>query len=154
MEMNDLDRLVAIEAIRSLQSRFVRYIDSKDWLGLAQLFVAEGTFILYGVDGKAQRVMVGGEQIRTDLSSIVGLGTSVHHLFSYEIDIQSPAAAHGIWAMEDRIESTRAQNPAPGIPGFKTLHGLGHYHVDYRKVEGAWLIAHQKLYRTRLYVTR
>jgi hypothetical protein len=154
MGMNDVDRLVAIEAIRSLQSRFVRYIDCKDWLGLSRLFVAEGSFILYGVDGKPQATLTGGEQIRTELTRIVGCGTTIHHLFSYEIDIKSPTAAHGIWAMEDLIDRTRDWQSARAILDFKTLHGLGHYHVDYRKDDGTWLIASQKLYRTRLYVTR
>lgn len=29
--MNDLERLVAIEGLRSLQARYVRYADAGDW---------------------------------------------------------------------------------------------------------------------------
>ncbi|MGK9171583.1 nuclear transport factor 2 family protein [Inquilinus limosus] len=51
--MTDLERLVAIEAIRSLQSRYVRLADGKDWGALARLFLPRGTFVVY--DLKAGR---------------------------------------------------------------------------------------------------
>jgi len=37
--MTDLERLIAIEDIRALQSRYVRYADLKDWQALAGLFL-------------------------------------------------------------------------------------------------------------------
>ncbi|HMN47132.1 MAG TPA: nuclear transport factor 2 family protein [Povalibacter sp.] len=150
--MTDLEKLVAIEAIRNLQSRYVRLADSKDWLGLAHLFLPQGSFVPYGVDGKPQVAMLGREQICRMLSDAVGAGTAIHHLFSYEIEIRSPTRAHGIWAMEDWVDRSRDHGTAAAP--FKTLHGLGHYHVDYEKVDDAWFIANQKLYRTRLELTR
>lgn len=31
----------------------------------------------------------------------------------------------------------------------ESLHGWGHYHEEYRKVDGVWLISHRKLTRLR-----
>lgn len=152
--MTDLENLVAIEAIRNLQSRYVRVADSKDWIALGNLFLPEGCFIPYGLDGKPQVTMLGREQISSMLADAVGAGIAIHHLFSYEIEIRSPTRAHGIWAMEDWIDRTRDYSATATVPQFRTLHGLGHYHVDYQKVDGTWFIANQKLYRTRLELTR
>ena len=58
-----------------------------------------------------------------------------------------PDTARGIWAMEDLIfHDTSAE---PGAP-FALMHGYGHYHETYRKVEGHWRIA--TLDQTRLRV--
>lgn len=54
--------------------------------------------------------------------------------------------------MEDWIDRTRDSGLAADAP-FKTLHGMGHYHVAYQKIDGEWLIADQKLYRTTLEIT-
>jgi hypothetical protein len=151
--MTDLERLVAIESIRNLQSRYVRLADSKDWLGLANLFLPDGSFIPYGLDGKPQLTMLGRAQIAEEVSLSVGAGTAIHHLFSYEIEIRSATQAHGIWAMEDRVDRTRDHASSGSALPFRTLHGLGHYHVDYQKVDGTWFIANQKLFRTRLELT-
>lgn len=39
---------------------------------------------------------------------MVGSGTALHHLHSGEVDIDSPIAARGLWAMEDRIDRSKA----------------------------------------------
>jgi hypothetical protein len=148
--MTDLERLIAVEAIRSLQSRYVRYADAKDWAALADLFLATGSFIPYGMDGQPQAMMVGREQIRATISAAVGGGTAIHHLFSYEIELRSPSDAHGIWAMEDWIDRSNDESAIGTAAPFRTLHGLGHYHVDYEKVDGTWFIARQTLHRTKL----
>jgi hypothetical protein len=148
--MTDLERLVAIEDIRTLQSRYVRYADLKDWQALVGLFLPDAVFTPYDVEGKPQVVMTGRDGIAKRVSSSVGSGTALHHLLSYEIEIKSPTRAHGIWAMEDWIDRSSEKVPAAQ---FKTMHGCGHYRTDYEKVDGRWLIAGQELHRVKLEFT-
>jgi SnoaL-like domain len=153
MAMTDLDRLVAIEALRSLQSRYVRYADSKNWQALADLFLPSGTFIACGMDGEPMATLVGCEQIRTVIAASVGAGTATHHLFSYEIDLRSLTDAYGIWAMEDWVDRSDDDSVAEVVGAFRTLHGMGHYHVEYKMVNGEWFISYQTLCRTKLEIT-
>jgi hypothetical protein len=148
--MTDLERLIAIEDIRNLQSRYVRYADLKDWRALVGLFLPGASFTPYDVEGKPQIVMTGREQIAERVSTSVGAGTALHHLFSYEIDIDSPTRARGVWAMEDWLDRTNNDSSTGAAGSFKTMHGCGHYHVAYEKIDGAWFIADLKLHRVKL----
>ena len=151
--MTDLERLLAIEEIRTLQSRYVRYADNKDWAALVGVFRPDASFTPYDVDGNPLLVMKGRDDIADRVSTSVGRGTVLHHLFSYEIDIQSPTRAHGVWAMEDWIDRSNDDSSTGAVAPFKTMHGSGHYHVDYEKVDGAWLITDLKLSRIKLEFT-
>lgn len=104
--MTDLERLVAIEEIRTLQSRYVRYADTKNWQALAGLFLPGASFIPHDINGKPQVTMTGREEIASTINASVGGGTALHHLFSYEIDIETPTRARGVWAMEDWLDRT------------------------------------------------
>ena len=99
--MTDLKRLMAIEEIRALQSRYLRYADLKDWQARVGLFLPDAAFTPYDAEGSPQVVMTGRDQIAKRVSASVGKGTALHHLLSYEIEVESPTRAHGIWAMED-----------------------------------------------------
>jgi Zn-finger nucleic acid-binding protein len=148
--MTDLERLVAIEDIRNLQSRYVRYADLKDWQALAGLFLPGASFIPYGMDGAPVATMTGRDEIANTISASVGAGSALHHLFSYEIEIDSPTKARGVWAMEDWLDRTNDNSSTGAIASFKTMHGSGHYHAVYEKVDGAWFIADLKQTRTKL----
>ncbi|WP_121712109.1 nuclear transport factor 2 family protein [Streptomyces sp. E5N91] len=53
--------------------------------------------------------------------------------------------------MEDLVFHDRTLHPeAP----FDSMHGFGHYHDDYRRTEGGWLIASSELTRLRLDIVR
>lgn len=51
----------------------------------------------------------------------------------------SATTATGIWALEDTVDLT----PAIG------MHGAGHYHETYVKIDGQWRIKSSKLTRLR-----
>jgi hypothetical protein len=149
--MNTLERLSAIEEIRSLQARYVRLADSKDWAGLGRLFLPDGSFIACDTAGMPQHVMKGAAEIASQIRASVGEGTVLHHLFSYEIDFPSPGQAHGVWAMEDWIDRSQDATVAPGA--FRTMHGAGHYHIDYAYIDTSWSIAALTLARIKLEFT-
>jgi hypothetical protein len=55
--------------------------------------------------------------------------------------------------MEDWVDRSDDDSVAEVAGAFRTLHGMGHYHVDYKKVNGEWFISYQTLCRTRLEIT-
>ena len=58
-----------------------------------------------------------------------------------EISFTSPTTAQGIWAMEDIL-----QDPVTGI---NVVHGFGHYHETYQRIDGKWYIKTLQLTRLR-----
>ena len=144
--MTELEGLLVKEQIRTLQARYVRLADSKDWHALSGLFDESATFTAYDVAGKVVAVMTGRREISSGIDAGVGSATVLHRLFSYEIEVQSDSKAHGIWSMEDWIDHQSGTEP----PAFRTMRGYGHYHVDYRRMDGVWRIACLDLRRTRV----
>ena len=69
--------------------------------------------------------------------------TSVHHVFSHELELQSDTEASGIWCMEDRLWWLQAEQP-------HWLHGFGYYHERYRFEGGLWKFCYRRLERTKV----
>lgn len=151
--LTDLDRLVAIDALRDLQSRYARLADARDWHALADLFVPDGSFIPLLPSGEPQATMTGRDEIVRTIAAGIGAGKATHHLFSFEIAFEGPDRATGVWSMEDWIDRSDDPDWTPAAP-FRTLHGRGHYHVAYEKRDGRWFIARQVLHRALLEIAR
>lgn len=139
-----------IEAIRQLKARYFRYMDTKDWASYHAVFTEDVVFDVRGgmeatpADPRYADPPVTGADaavafIRNGLESLV----SAHQGFTPEIELTGPDTARGIWAMTDVLRA------GPGAQ-FRTARGYGHYHEEYRKVDGAWKIARLRL--TRLLV--
>ncbi|ROO87754.1 SnoaL-like protein [Actinocorallia herbida] len=136
----DLDR------IRELRARYARYADTKRWEEVAGLFTDDAVMRFRGVDGGLLNEVTAAEFAKT-IGARVGAGQPVHHLFTHEITFTSDTTAEGVWAMEDLIFHDREAHPeAP----FSFMHGFGHYHDTYRKVDGRWRISGCELTRLRL----
>jgi SnoaL-like domain len=153
--MSDIEVLRAVEEIRRLEARYARYADEKRWADLAGLFTADGTFTPQDAHGKPLAVMSGRQEIRDSLTAaMAGDVTPIHMLLTSEIEIESPTAAHAIWAMADLV--FRNDDPATdahetvNVPPFRTMRGWGHYHVDYLKRDGEWYFSKRVQTRTRL----
>ncbi len=148
--MTDLDRLVAIEEIRQLKARYFRSMDTKDWAGLESVFAPDAELDMQGEAADkskaAEGLVVGGANVAAFIRNAVIDLLTVHHGHMPEIEITSPTTAKGIWAMEDLLRW-------PEGASVKTLHGFGHYHETYRKVDGAWRIQTSRLSRLRLDIT-
>ena len=115
-----------IEAIRQLKARYFRLMDTKDWDGLAQVFADDVTIDVTGEGGGVTHSVA--EYIPFLRANIEALIT-VHHGHMPEIDVTSPTTATGIWALEDQLWWPE------GGP-LKHMHGFGHYHETYEKVDG------------------
>lgn len=151
--MDTHERLATVEDLRRLMARYVRYADHQRWQDLADLFTPDGTFTPYKPDGSVWLRMEGREQIVATVGASGGPGVVlVHHLFSDEIDVDSPTTAHGVWAMEDIV--TRPEDaPASEAVSFTGMHGYGHYHARFVRTGGSWRIAELKQTRIRLDLT-
>lgn len=141
--MDTLQRLAEIEALRRMKAAYFRLYDTKDWDGwLAQLtpdatLTAEPHTIWE--PGAPPLALAGREAIGEYLVRMGPHRNTVHHGHTHEIDLVSATEATGIWAMEDIIEYAD-----------RRLHGHGHYHEAYRKVDGQWRFASIHLKRLRL----
>ncbi len=141
--MDDVTRLTEIESIKQLKARYFRFLDTKDWDAWQGVFTGEARMDVSDEAGDAGRVQGAAaivEFVRGNLSELV----TCHHGHMPEIEITSPTSASGIWAMEDLLQW-------PLVDGARTsLHGWGHYHETYVKLDDGWHIDTLKLTRLRV----
>jgi hypothetical protein len=143
--MDAAQQLLEIEKIRRLKARYWRCMDTKDWDGFGAVFTEDATLLFdtdvstLGRDGKPHPLISTRQGIRDFVADWGRYATTVHQGHTSEIDILSETEARGIWSMEDIVEHPDT-----------IMHGHGHYHETYRKVDGAWLIATVHLTRLRV----
>lgn len=142
---NALDRLLAHNEILELKARYCRYIDTKQWAALRDLFSPQARFEGFGSapDGcDADRFVQGVSQ---RLSNAV----SIHHCHMPEIVFLDRDTARGVWAMADHLEWPEpiALREAPDACGFV---GYGHYEEEYRRIDGRWYMHFLRLTRLRV----
>ncbi|MEV3965269.1 nuclear transport factor 2 family protein [Nocardia sp. NPDC050193] len=122
------------EALRALKARYFRLMDSKDWAGFRALFCDD---VVIDLSESGGEVITGADEFLTFLTDRIGDALTIHHGHSPEIDVLSETTAQGIWALEDRLS----------WPDGTRVHGFGHYHETYAKIDGEWRIRTQRLTR-------
>ena len=128
-----------VEAIKQLKARYFRLMDTKDWDGMAQVFAPDVQIDMTGEDGTVHTSVADFmPYLRQNIADVI----TVHHGHMPEITLLSETTARGIWAMEDKLWWPE------GSP-LVHLHGYGHYHETYEKVDGQWRIKTLKLTRLR-----
>lgn len=154
-----VEQLLAIEEIKRTFAGRLRCMDTKDWGKYASFHTDDVVSDSWRSDGAAQpkgntaqpkedsAAQVTGAAALTDAIRRTLDGdtpvTSVHHGHTPEIELTSDETAHGVWAMEDRLWWSRGDTT-------EWLHGYGHYHEEYRKAGGRWLISYRALTRLRV----
>jgi len=145
--MDLAQRLDAIEEIKQLKARYFRCLDTKDWDGFADVFASDARMDMSGeLRGRSrpsEGITTGSQEIAAFVRRMVGDVTTVHHGHTPEIDVTSPTTATGIWAMENRLRW-------PDGDPLRAMHGYGHYHDAYEKVQGQWRIRSTTLTRLRV----
>ena len=131
-----LAQLADIEAIKQLKARYFRCMDSRDWSGLANCFIADLSADFRGAPGD---LVEGRDNYMAYLQAALENAQTVHHGHTPEIELVGDNEATGVWAMYDLVDM-------PGI----MLRGWGHYHERYRKEKGNWYICALRLTRLRL----
>jgi hypothetical protein len=126
-----------IEAIKQLKARYFRTMDVKDWGAMRQQFCDD---IRMDSSESGGEVLSGADDCIAFLQSAIGDVITVHHGHMPEIELTSATEARGIWSMEDMLR----------WPDGRELHGYGHYHETYEKIDGCWRIKTLKLTRLRM----
>jgi hypothetical protein len=150
------EQLIAIEEIKKLFAGRLRCMDTKDWDHYGDFHTEDIMSDSWRglpndkrpvTDGK--NVVVGRQRLTATIRALLDGPvriTSVHHGHTPEIVLTSDTTARGVWAMEDRLWWTNGDRE-------HSLHGYGHYHEEYRKVDGRWLISARRLTRLRVQST-
>jgi len=126
-----------VEAIRQLTARYFRTMDTKDWDGMRRVFTDD---VVVDTSSSGGGVVEGADEFMTFLRGVIGDVVTVHHGHMPEIEVTSATTATGIWAMEDMLR----------WPNGAEMHGYGHYHETYEKVDGQWRIKSTTLTRLRV----
>ena len=129
--MNDFEK------IKKLKARYFHALDTKDWNAFCDVFTEDFTSDTTGSGGK---VINGADNFVSYLKETLSSNATVHHGHMPEIELTSSDTAIGIWAMEDLVR----------FLGCIDMHGYGHYHEEYKKVDGQWRISYSKLTRLRV----
>lgn len=130
--MTKTEQLVEIEAIKQLKARYFRFMDVRDWDGLAATLAQDVDFDhpTIGRHHGAAAVMAA---LKQRLQSLV---FTVHHGSMPEIVIQSATSASGIWSLHSCVMS--AATPRP-------LQGYGRYFDTYERSANGWQIKSLRL---------
>lgn len=146
--------LLAIEEIKQVFATRLRVMDTRQWHLYADLHTDDVVSETWGglpndkqpvTEETANRV-VGKELLADTIRQLLDgpvRVTTVHQAHTPEITLTSATTASGIWAMEDHLwwlDGTEEVH----------LHGYGHYHEEYRRVDGRWLISYRSLTRLRV----
>jgi hypothetical protein len=140
--MNAREHLQDIEEITTLKASYIRFGDTKRWDDLAVLLTDDFAALFeiaprFSKD-QPRRADISGRDlfIKTWASALVGVVT-MHTVFLPEITLVSPTAANGLWGMHDLVKMPNC-----------VFEGWGHYHDQYIKEHGAWMIKASRVTRT------
>lgn len=138
-----IQRLLDIEALKTLKATYWRCWDTKDFEGWLSLFVDDATLLVDmsvqpDPGGMVQMLIEGKQRLRETVCVNNRYTVTVHHGHAPEFEFLSATEAKGIWPMEDIVEREAL-----------TLFGRGHYRETYRKIDGAWKFTSIHLTRLR-----
>lgn len=163
--MTEIERLAAIQEIRSLKARHFQSLDGKDWVAYKAVFTPDAVVDLREacraadpitgesrIYGKAELIAdvdssdwlaTGPDAIVTKTAALLASLCTVHRGYMPRIAVDSWNIASGVWGMEDLIRF-------PADSPIEEIHGFGHYHETYARVDGRWLIKKTRLTRLRI----
>jgi hypothetical protein len=142
LSMDDTAKLLAIEQIKIVKARYFRFVDTKDWAGLRNLFCEHATLHYTDSDQGPMPLEAAMKFVVAALDDAI----SMHHGHMPEIEVHSDDRAVAIFAMEDQVYWPENSTNALGI---LKMHGAGHYHDTFERHDGRWRIASLKLTRLR-----
>lgn len=144
--MSILEEMAEKEAIKELKARYFRHLDTKNWQEWREVFTddvkvrVDLTASKRGEQGLAAPTPAGADAFVALMKERLAGYVTVHHGHTPEIALTGPDTATGVWAMADVVQPSRSD---------RVMRGYGHYHEEYRKVDGAWRIASLYLKRSR-----
>ena len=140
--MDAVERLVALEDLKQLKAKYWYALDHQNWeMWRDEVWAPDAE-----LDVAAERQHKVGprdaliEWVKERFVDQV----SVHHGHTPILELTSDTTATGIWAMEDRLYRGKDHVEGPGY-----VHGFGHYHETYVKLDVGWRIRTSRLTRLR-----
>lgn len=136
--------LCDIEEIKQLKARYLRFGDTKQIDEFEKLFTEDVSLIYIGVpragpEAPSDWTFEGRDQFIRETVKAWPMFESAHQAYLPEIAITGPTTAKGIWGIHDYLVMPHC-----------IFRAWGHYHEDYRKVDGAWKISKLRLSRLRV----
>lgn len=123
-----ITRLEDIEAIRQLQAKYQRCLDTREFDELASCFTED----IVSSYGNGSMSYQGKENVLAFLCRVMTLDMpSTHLIHGGEIDILDTTHATAQWYLEDHLLHKKF---------LVKLHGAAIYHVNYLKIDEKWLI--------------
>jgi len=124
-----ITRLEDIEAIRSLQAKYQRCLDTRDFDGLAECFTEDATSSY----GNGSMSYSGRDAIIGFLREAMTLKMPSSHLIhGGEINVTDNGKAFAKWYLEDYLLHQKYK---------MKLHGTAIYDVEYNKTDAGWEIS-------------
>lgn len=145
--MNDIETLLAVEAIKQTKARYFLGVDNRDWNLFGSAFTVDALMIVPEQPGMPRAEIRGVANVIAAVRAPMEKVTTIHYGHNPLIEFTADTSARVIWAMEDHCWRK------PEFPDFlpcEYLHGCGHYYENYRLVDGKWLIAEVELRRLRM----
>lgn len=132
-----ITRLEDIEAIRQLQAKYQRCLDTRDFDGIAECFTDD----IDATYDNARESYKGKDNVLDFLYSVMTTDIPSSHLIhGGEIDVIDTSKAKALWLLEDFLLHRKF---------LVKLHGTAIYNVEYQKDDGRWRI--KKIGYTRCY---
>lgn len=123
-----ITRLEDNEAIRQLQAKYQRCLDTRDFDGIASCFTND----VVSSYGNGNMSYNGKEAVMQFLCKVMTLDMpSTHLIHGGEISFSDNSHAQGKWYLEDFLLHKKYK---------MKLHGAAIYDVSYTKCNGLWLI--------------
>lgn len=146
--MSTADRLLAIQEIHQLKARYMRCMDTKDWVCWSGVFAPDFHFKAGALEWHSGKEMVDS----THLTGLFDRVKTVSHAYTPEIEILSPTTARGMWS----VDFLHYWPAGTGTPQGKEIvaqgqwnHTDGYYHDTYVKIGGRWLIQSEEIQSIR-----
>jgi SnoaL-like domain len=121
-------------AIAAVKAQYFRFIDLKDWDGFRSIFTDDAVFD-HPTIGTYDDIDVAVKAV----SELIGDMWTFHEGSIPDITLLGPDRAAGIFAMS-------SHSLPPGREGFART--FGHYHDEFRRVDGVWRLSSMKLVST------
>lgn len=134
------------EEIRTLRSRYFRYVDTRRWDRLPELFTPDARFEGFAFETPTPAAFA--ENLAVFLDGV----STVHQGFAPELRLCGEGRVRGIWTMHDSLRWKPGSRDYRGLtgPDLCGIEGYGHYEDEYLKTAAGWLIDYQRLSRLRV----
>ena len=143
-ELSTADRVLAIEEIHQLKARYMRCMDTKDWVCWEGVFAPNFHFKAGNLEWHSGKEMVQS----THLTGLFDRVKTVSHAYTPEIEILSPTTAKGTWSVDFLHYWPSGTGTAEGkeiVAQGHWNHTDGYYHDTYVKIRGRWFIQSEEI---------